>query len=241
MMERDDLLVVHEPFSYLYYVHEERGQAPHLRLDKSKPRTYGAIRESLLESSQRQPVFFKDMAYHCLGELLADDELLRVARHVFLIRDPAQAIASYYAVDPKCSLEEMGIESLCLLFRRVRQLVGEMPLVISAESLVEDPEGELARLSEFAGLPTLDGVTTWQPGHRSEWDSWREWHRGAAESSGIHAHSTSYEHTVFNHDALRGYYDHHLPFYRELARFAGSTESLLDASVPTVPSKEDLR
>ena len=220
MMERDDLTVVHEPFSYLYYVHEKRGQAPHLELDATQPCSYEGIRKSLLEAAAEKPVFFKDMAYHCLDELLADEELLGATRHVFLVRDPAQAIASYYAVDPKCTLEEMGIESLCLLFRRVRRLEEGSPLVISAEALVEDPERELARLCEHVGLPKRDGASQWQPGHRSEWDSWKEWHRDAAQSSGIHARSRDYDHTVDNHETLRGYYEHHLPFYRELAGFA---------------------
>ena len=126
----------------------------------------------------------------------------------------------YYAVDQTCTLEEMGIEQLCLLFRRVRGLEGQPALVVSAESLVEKPEETLASICEFVGLPRQDGAAAWQPGHRSEWDSWKEWHRGAAESSGIHKRSSVYEHTVENHDVLRRYYEYHLPYYRELERYA---------------------
>ena len=220
MMERGDLRVVHEPFSYLYYVDQRRGSAPHLDLDPERPQSYAAIRAELLALAREQPVFVKDMAYHCVDDLLLDEELLRVARHVFLIRDPAQAIASYYAIDPHCALEEMGIEQLCRLFRRVEEIKARRPLVINAESLASSPDVTLSRLYESVGLSNRNGAATWEPGHRREWDSWREWHRDAAESSGIHARSTSYEQTVDNNEVLRGYYEHHLPFFRELERYA---------------------
>ena len=72
MSRQGSLTVLHEPFSYLYYVakHPERGVA--MNPDPGRPHRYDSIRDSLLIASTSGPTFFKDMAYHCLDEVVQD-------------------------------------------------------------------------------------------------------------------------------------------------------------------------
>ena len=220
MIERGDLAVLHEPFSYLYYVHQERSSITHLHEDTNQPRSYSEIREHLLAAGERGPVLFKDMAYHCLEELLEDETLLKRLRHAFLIRDPALSIASHYALDPECSLEEVGVEQLCLLFRKVCSLKERTPPVIDAEALAQWPQQIVSQLLAELKLPTIKSALGWQSGHRKEWDTWKEWHAAASASTGIHDATRVYETTVENDETLRRFYLHHLPYYTELRGFA---------------------
>jgi hypothetical protein len=77
MMERGDMNVLHEPFSYLYYVHENGGTISQQHVDTDHPTDYAGIKSHIENAADGQPVFFKDMCAHCYDELLSDDAFLR--------------------------------------------------------------------------------------------------------------------------------------------------------------------
>ena len=58
----------------------------------------------------------------------------------------------------------------------------------------------------------------WEAGHRPEWDAWEDWHVEAAKSSKVEKRESRYADTVENHEVLRQYYEHHLPFYEDFRR-----------------------
>ena len=64
MLERGDLATLHEPFLYLYYVHDARKRLPHLDVDPRRPASYEDIRTMVLETARARPVFVKDMCYY---------------------------------------------------------------------------------------------------------------------------------------------------------------------------------
>jgi len=64
MIERRDLEVFHEPFSYLFYVEEQKGTCIPEQMDEHHPRTYPEIRDMLLSAAEEKPVFFKDMSLY---------------------------------------------------------------------------------------------------------------------------------------------------------------------------------
>ncbi|MFW5641097.1 MAG: sulfotransferase family protein, partial [Thermodesulfobacteriota bacterium] len=65
MMERGDLKVLHEPFSYLYYVESGKATIPQEYEDPNHPRSYDGIKDFILGHGETKPVFFKDMCAHC--------------------------------------------------------------------------------------------------------------------------------------------------------------------------------
>ena len=71
MSGQGSLTVLHEPFSYLYYVTKHPERAVVMNPDPGRPHRYDSIRDSLLSASKSGPTFFKDMAYHCLDEVVA--------------------------------------------------------------------------------------------------------------------------------------------------------------------------
>lgn len=222
-IERGDFVVMHEPFSALYYMHQRRAKAAHADFDASEVVDYELIRDRILHEGSQRPVCFKDMCYHCHDDVRKDDSFLRGLTNVFLIRDPRQAIASHFAKNPNVTCEEIGYEKQASIFRRVCELTGEIPAVIAAEDLQWNPAATMKALCSRVGLEYRADALYWQPGHLDEWDNWKPWHDEVAKSSGIHAGRTHYVETVNNDSRQAGYYRHHQPFYEEMRRHCLAT------------------
>src|SRR4051812_19027222 len=106
MLERGDLLALHEPLEGLMYFGDAEVQG---RTFESPT----AFLSWLLEEKQDVSVFLKETADHLVLEVvLADRRLLAEARHAFLIRRPEEIAASFYALQPDMDIEAIGLEAL---------------------------------------------------------------------------------------------------------------------------------
>ena len=218
MMERDDFIVLHEPFSYLYYGHQKQASVPYMHEVANPPGDYEDVKSHILSSADRTAVFFKDMCYHCHDFLVKDEDFLGKLVHTFIIRDPGKSIASHHAINPEVTQEEIGYERECGIFRKVAELTGEIPPVVDADDLKNDPEGIVATYCDALGIPYIPESLRWEKGHKKEWDMWQEWHIDAAQSIEIHGSAKKYAVTVDNDARLKSYCDFHLPFYEEMYR-----------------------
>lgn len=218
MIERGDLKVFHEPFSYLYYVHEGESAISQEFVDQAHPRTYPDIKEMILEAAEKGPVYFKDMAAHCFDPLIRDEAFIARMHNTFLIRDPAKTIASFHALNPEVTQEEIGCEQIYKLFRRVTRITQSIPVVVDADDLEDHPAGLVAAYCRYLKIPFIPESLYWEPGGYSKWKIWKNWHRDAEQSTGIVKNLETFELTIDNSQRLRKYYDHHLPYYRDLHR-----------------------
>lgn len=216
MMERGDLNVLHEPFSYVYYVHEAKSAIRQNYEDPNHPRTYPEIRDHILAAAENGPVFFKDMCAHCYAALIEDDAFLNRLTNTFLIRDPAKTIASFYALNPDVTLEEIGTEQVCNVVEKVTALAGKSPVIMDADDLEDTPEGTVKAYCEALGLKFIPESLHWDAGHKKEWDIWKEWHKDAATTCGIQKNLEKFDVTIENSAHLKSYYDYHLPFYQAM-------------------------
>ncbi|KPJ76192.1 MAG: hypothetical protein AMJ54_12575 [Deltaproteobacteria bacterium SG8_13] len=218
MMERGDFEVFHEPFSYLYYVHENAASIAQEHIDPNHPTTYSAIKQMLLYAAEKRPVFFKDMAAHCAGPLLADPPFIARVTHTFLIRDPAKTIASYYAMNPNVTLSEIGCEQLQELFAAVERGQPQPPVVVDADDLEDSPAGIVEAYCRRLAIDFMPSSLQWQPQLPAKWKIWQKWHADAAGSTGIRKNVETFAVTPDNSAHLKSYYEHHLPFYRAMHR-----------------------
>lgn len=69
MMERGDFKILHEPFSYLYYVAGQDATISQQYVDPEHPTNYPGIRDYILAATDGKPTFFKDMCSHCNNQL----------------------------------------------------------------------------------------------------------------------------------------------------------------------------
>jgi len=218
MLGRGDFDVYHEPFSYLYYIHENRGSITQEYADPAHPRSYAAIKQMLLAAADNKRVFFKDMAAHCSSRLLADEPFIRRLNNTFLIRNPAKTIPSHYAMNPDVTLSEIGCEQLLELFETVRSKMSQPPVVVDADDLEDNPSGILAAYCRRLNIEFLPTALNWKPGLPAGWKMWHKWHQDAASSTGVRKTRAAYDITIENSELLKQYYEHHLPFYRAMHR-----------------------
>ena len=209
MIERGDFLVVHEPFSNL-------AALGHFVVGTTRVSSFGELVGLLRDQAAVKPVFFKDTTEYRYPEVLEDPTLLNEAVHTFIIRDPAEVIASHYAINPRLTLAEVGYGHLLEIFDAVRRRSGTTPVVMDAADLVADPEGMVRAYCSQVGIPFLPEALRWEHGERGEWARTTHWHEDVNRSTGMNDASRQYPVRVDNNDLLAALYQHHLPFYAEL-------------------------
>ena len=224
MRARGDLTVFHEPFMADYYMHRANRLFPMVDTGVPSWVDYPTMRGRILDAAVHTPVFFKDLSFYADAILAGDPDFTRRLTHVFLIRDPRRAIASYWKLDPELTCEEVGLEASWELHQALID-DGQTPLVIEAEAVGADPERQIGLIWDHAGLDARADAFRWQAGEmQKDWQFVAGWHRDVAGSTGIKRDSRDPD-TVFDaarHAAphLEDYLEHHWPFYERLRALA---------------------
>ena len=218
MRERGDLRIVHEPFIYTYYLGDRGRSLPHFEPNADHPQTYVDVRQFIRDQATIGPVFFKDMTYYALENLLADPEFLSDITHTFLVRDPAAAILSYARLDPLFRRDEAGLEASWTLYCKVRDN-GHGPLVLSADHVQRRPAEIMSEYWSALGLPDTPHALSWSGKMPGSWEHVAGWHEAVLASRQIlpPEHDREY---LSELESLGGdfldYYHHHRPFYDRL-------------------------
>jgi hypothetical protein len=213
MLERGDLEVAHEPFSYLQV-------DGHVEVAGRRATSTTELLDVLLEvNAGGRRVFAKDTSDYEHAPLTDDERLFTHVTNTFMIREPRGAIASHYAKNPDATLDEYGFERLNGIFETVRTATGETPLVIDGDDLVARPESTVRAYCERVGLEFMPEALNWSPGHQSTWQRTARWHAEVAESSGLASKPAAAHHeSPDTNDHLRRVAAHHQPFYDRLAQ-----------------------
>src|SRR5918998_1003721 len=209
-VERDDLEVLHEPFSASYYYGEGRLSDRYADVEPDAEHNYERVLAEILRPRQRR-VFLKDMAYQAKGVM--GPEFISNFVNTFIVRDPKYVLSSLYKMWPDFTLEEAGYEELYWAFRYVTQ-AGEDPVVVDAMTFSENPVGILSAYCERVGIPFQPGALSWEPGEVEEWQDWEQWHEAAQESTGIRR---AERRDPALPERLQEAYENCLPYYYALA------------------------
>ncbi len=215
MLERGDLTTFHEPFLYLYYVHDAKKRLAYFDVDPSHPTSYTDIKRMILRAAEAKPVFVKDMCYYVADYILEDHEFLGQIKNTYLIRDPKKSLISYYKLDPDLTIEEVGLESQYEQFRLTVNLTGKTPIVVDADDLVNDTEATMRAYCRALGIEFLEHSLRWSEELPKEWRHVAGWHgdlKGSAEIKKTGSEKIKIE----DIPKLQELYDHHLPYYQEL-------------------------
>jgi hypothetical protein len=209
MLERGDLIALHEPFCNLTCFGETD-------VDGRTFDSAVSLLAWLRDETNDVTVFLKDTTDYRHREVLADRRFLAEGQHVLLIRRPEEIAASYYALYPDMSINAIGLQALHELHAAVRDAGGNPPVVIDSDDLVARPEATMAAYCATVGLPFIPRALRWEPGERSEWRRSARWHADVSASSGLEGRERVYTHTVENTDELARFAAHHQPFYEQL-------------------------
>jgi sulfotransferase family protein len=209
-VERDDLEVLHEPFSASYYYGEDRLSDRYSDVEPEPQHNYQNVLAEVLKPRQKR-VFLKDMAYQ--AKEVMGPEFISNFVNTFIIRDPKYVLSSLYKMWPDFTLEETGYEELYWAFRYATE-AGEDPVVVDAMTFSENPVGILSAYCEHLGIPFRANSLSWEPGEVEEWKDWEEWHEAAQHSTGI-KRAERRDPTL--PEELQEAYEHCLPYYYTLA------------------------
>jgi hypothetical protein len=213
MVERGDRTVLHEPFSHV----ADFGSTIVDGVEVTDERTLIAAIHAL---GERTPVFFKDTTDFRYPALLADEGFLAGATHTFMIRHPAEAIASHAALNPRLERDEIGFARLAEIYDAVAAVTGAAPVVLDSDDLVERPAATVRCYCARVGIPFLADALAWEPGLRAEWEKTSRWHESTSRTSGFvrtRPRDRDQEPDRIRTDpVLAGYLAYHLPYYQRL-------------------------
>ncbi len=127
----------------------------------------------------------KHMTHHLLPEMMEADWMARL-KHVFLIRDPRQVVASYLNKRETVSAEAIGVPQQERLFELVCDELGQTPPIIDSGEFLNDPEGHLRALCDRLEIEFQPAMLAWPPGPRESDGVWApHWYQKVWQSTGF--------------------------------------------------------
>ncbi|WP_157522162.1 sulfotransferase family protein [Herbidospora cretacea] len=213
MAERNDRVVVHEPFSLVVDFGE-------VKVGDRVARTEQEVLAALRALAARTPVYFKDTTDFHYPALLADRDFLAAATHTFIVRHPAEAIASHVRLNPDLGRDEIGFARLYEIFDAVRSATGVTPVVVDSDDLLDRPAETVRAYCAAVGIPFVPEALNWRPGMRSEWQTTSRWHESTSRTTGFARGGGggpgNAAEKVAEDPVLRAHLEYHLPYYERL-------------------------
>lgn len=125
--------------------------------------------------------FQKHMTLHLMDHI--DRDWMDNVVNCFLIRDPAEVIASYAAKRDEVTAADVGFEAQLDVFRHVEKLGGKTPVVLDARDVLQQPEKMLQKLCAAVGVGFDDDMLNWPAGQRDSDGIWGVHWYGVVENS----------------------------------------------------------
>ena len=179
---RSDTVVVDEPFYAFYLKATGKEHSGAQEVIANGETDWRKVIERLLapipESRHGGPshIFFqKQMTHHLVPGV--DRTWLGAVTNCFLIRDPAEVIASYIKKNVDPALEDLGFVQQGEIFDWVGQHSSSAPPVIDARDILENPGKILGLLCNAVGVEFEDAMLSWPPGLRETDGIWaKHWY-----------------------------------------------------------------
>lgn len=131
-------------------------------------------------------IYEKHMTHHMLPGFGL--EWVASRRNAFLIRDPAEVLASYVAKRGQVTLDDIGVVRQRELFEREADRLGHAPPVLRGADVLADPRGVLTALCEALGISFHEAMLTWPAGRRDSDGVWAPaWYDAVERSTGFEA------------------------------------------------------
>lgn len=132
-----------------------------------------------------RPIWYqKHMCHHMLAHI--DHDWMGQLSHAFLIRDPAEVVASYLKSRDTVCEEDIGLPQEVRLFDEVCDRFGTAPPVIDADEFLRDPEAHLRALCRHFAIPFREGMLHWPAGPRDSDGIWApHWYAAVWSSTGF--------------------------------------------------------
>jgi hypothetical protein len=183
---RGDTAVTDEPF-YAHYLAETGVEHPGRAEVIATQSTDAAQVAGMLTGPipEGKPIWYqKHMTQHMLPGMSLD--WFHKVEHCFLIRTPAEVVASFTRNRPDAAPWELGFEQQARLFDEVCDRRGEAPPVIDAGDVLRDPAAVLGALCARLGIAFTPRMLQWTAGRRASDGVWAPyWYASVERSTGF--------------------------------------------------------
>ena len=182
---RADCTVVDEPFYAAYLAQTGLDHPMRDEVLASQPQGWREV-VAELDRLDGPVVYEKHMTHHMLPGFGLDWAGTRA--NAFLIRDPAEVLASYTVKRAEVTLEDIGFVQQRELFDREADRLGRAPPVVRGADVLADPRGMLSALCAALGIPFDEAMLTWPAGRRDSDGVWAPaWYDAVERSTGFEA------------------------------------------------------
>ena len=210
---RPDCRVVDEPFYAAYLAQTGLDHPMRDEVLAAQPRDWREVVADL-DRLDGPVVYEKHMTHHMLPGFGLD--WARARANAFLIRDPAEVLASYTVKRAEVTLEDIGFVQQRELFDREADRLGHAPPVVRGADVLADPRGMLSALCAALGLPFDEAMLNWPAGRRDSDGVWAPaWYDAVERSTGFEAPREKAAPVLT--DDLRRIADEARPHYEALA------------------------
>jgi hypothetical protein len=215
---RPDTAVVDEPFYAAYLAMTGLDHPMRDEVLASQPNDWREVVPTLTGPAPGgRPVFYqKHMTHHMLPDI--DLGWVSACRNAFLVREPAEVLASYAVKRGEVTLADIGVERQRDLFERECDRLGKAPPVIEGRDVLGDPRGLLGRLCAALDLRFDEAMLAWPAGPRDTDGVWAPaWYDAVERSTGFGAKPADLLPQPADH--LRRIADAARPHYERLVAF----------------------
>lgn len=221
MKNRGDFVVFLEPFGKSAYYSQERIFTFDADQTSNPEYNYQNVLQKLVSTFQQSNVFIKDFPLYFVH--IVDDKFLSIFEHTFLIRNPAQMLPSYFYKWPSLIFEETGYRQLYQLFDRVMNFTDQIPPVIDADDLVENPQSIIRAFCEKVGIVFKADALAWNPpGKKVKQMCWWEegsWHNELSVTKGFSEQTRPEYLKINDSDRLKKLYEMCFPYYEKMYEY----------------------
>ncbi|RLQ23271.1 hypothetical protein DWB85_04140 [Seongchinamella sediminis] len=183
---RPDCSVVDEPFYAAYLADTGLDHPCREQILLTQSTDYGKVIEELTRTPVATALQYQKQMTHHIPRGMAMDWCADF-KHCFLIRDPAQVIASYVQKMPDVNEDAIGIRRQAELFEQIAGLSGDVPLVIDSNDVLKNPEKVLGELCQRLGIEFYrEAMLHWPTGRRDSDGIWAShWYHNVEQSTGF--------------------------------------------------------
>lgn len=188
--QRPQTAIINEPFVDMYYFSKWR------RSDRfgdcEEQHNYGITQViEKIQSPTTPLVFMKEIAYQALPYI--DRDFLKNTINTFIVRDPHEAMASWYRVPEYPTEEEFGFEALKQTWDIVTEELQQEPIVVEANKFRRNPEQVLSLYCQSLGVTFASQMLNWDNGSFKKQSDWKphelesraKWYKTLDSSMGI--------------------------------------------------------
>ncbi|MBL8770888.1 MAG: hypothetical protein JNK30_05855 [Phenylobacterium sp.] len=182
---RPDCQVVDEPFYAAYLARTGLDHPMRDEVLAAQPHDWRDVVTGL-DALGGPLVYEKHMTHHMLPGFGLDWVAGR--RSAFLIRDPAEVLASYVARRAEATLDDIGVVQQRALFDRVADTLGQAPPVVRGADILAHPPAMLCALCDALDIPFREQMLSWPAGRRASDGVWAPaWYDAVERSTAFEA------------------------------------------------------